>query len=307
MTRIATLVIGLAVLRSDAAFGQNSSYGVAAIALDARAADKTVELGAGTLRLAFPWNVIEADCKGCFNWTFTDEWRDEARRTHRTIYGLLAYTPQWANGNQTYNYPPLNYGDWYDFVYAIAARYREDILHWGIWNEPNLNHYLHGTDLKVYQELVTTARAAILSANPDAYVLGPEVSWHAVRSGWFAAAMSSFGHLFDMVTVHWYPDGPQLEYMMDELVRPFSRGRDVWLSETGSKPCTTILGEGAQASFYRRVLAAFLRRRAWWTTVIFYNVHEEPKPRDCGFGITRQDWSNRPAFSLYQAFIRQNP
>ena len=68
---------------------------------------------------------------------------------------------------------------------------------------------------------------AILAANPQARVLGPEVSWHAVRNGWYAGAMQSFGHLFDIVTVHWYSDGPQLEYMMDEQVRPFARGRDV--------------------------------------------------------------------------------
>ena len=28
---------------------------------------------------------------------------------------------------------------------------------------------------------------------------------------------------------------------------------------------------------------------------------------DCGAGITRSDWSNRPAFYLYQAFIKTHP
>ncbi len=307
MTRIAPVVLCLVFFWSRAALAQNYSYGVGALSLTPRAADKMVELGVGTVRLAFGWDVIEPACKGCFDWSVPDAWRDEARRTNCAIYGILAYTPRWANGGQHYNYPPLRYQDWYDFVYAAAERYRTEIFLWGIWNEPNLEGYLHEGDLNVYQMLVSTARTAIQAANPDALVLGPEVSWHAVREGWYAAAMQSFGDLFDIVTVHWYQDGPQLEFMMDQLVRPFARGKRIWLSETGMKPCASAFGETGQAAFYQRVLSAFLPRRSWWTTVLFYSLYEAPTPRDCGSGMTRSNWSNRPAFLLYQAFINRYP
>jgi len=33
----------------------------------------------------------------------------------------------------------------------------------------------------------------------------PEVSHHAIKDGWYVAAMKTFGDLFDIVTVHWYP------------------------------------------------------------------------------------------------------
>ena len=36
-----------------------------------------------------------------------------------------------------------------------------------------------------------------------------------------------------------------------------------------------------------------------------YDLYEVPTPGDCGTAITRADWSNRPAFLVYQAFIRQ--
>ena len=113
--------------------------------LTAPMADKMTELGGGVVRLAFGWDVIEPDCKGCFDWTTTDAWRDEAQRTHRTIFASLAYTPAWANGGHPYRYPPLNYQDWYDFVFATVSRYRDDILLWGVWNEPNLDEYLQGS------------------------------------------------------------------------------------------------------------------------------------------------------------------
>jgi hypothetical protein len=288
------------------AFAQNMRYGMNTRVLTPPIADKVAELGGGVIRLAYGWDVIEP-CKGCFDWTTTDAWRDEAKRTHREIFASLAYAPAWANGGHPYRYPPLNYQDWYDFVFATVARYRADIHLWGVWNEPNLDQYLQGSDPRVYRSLVITARAAIRAADPLAMVLGPEVSWHAVNDGWFAAVMNDFGDLFDIVTVHWYADGPELSFMMDQLVKPLSFGRPVWMSEVGMRPCASFFGEAGQALLYQRVLSAFQERRSWWTGVLFYDVYEPPSGSDCGTAITRTDWSNRPAFLLYQAFIRANP
>jgi len=286
---------------------QDYHYGMNTIELTPRMADKMAELGAGVVRLAYGWDVIEPDCKGCYDWTTTDAWRDEARRTHRTIFASLAYAPSWANGGHTYEYAPLDNRDWYDFVFAVVSRYRDDIYLWGIWNEPNLDLYLRPNDPRTYRSLVITARAAILAANPRAVVLGPEVSHHAMHDGFFAAVMSDFGDLFDIVTVHWYPDGPSIDTMMDRMVRPLSRDRPVWLSETGLPSCGSIFGEIGQSLFYERVLQAFDARRSWWTGVLFYSLFEPPGPRGCGSAITRADWSNRPAFTLLQRFIAAKP
>lgn len=270
-------------------------------------ADKMAELGGGILHMAFGWDVLEPTCKGCFDWRATDAWRDQARRTHRIIFASLGYTPRWANGGRHYSYPPLDDRDWYDFVFAVATRYKDDIFLWGIWNEPNLDSYLHNGDLDAYAALVRTASAAIRSANPDARVLGPEVSHHALTDGWYAAVMDAVGDAFDIVTVHWYGDGPSLEFTMDDLVKPYAKWKSVWLSEVGAKPCTTVFGEAGQALFYQRVLDAFLPRRSWWTTILFYDVYDLASTRDCGSAIVRPDWTNRPAFSLLQRFIQTMP
>lgn len=286
---------------------QNLRYGMNTRVLTPQMADKFAELDAGVVRLAFGWDVIEPDCKGCFNWDRIDGWRDQARRTGRTIFASLAYTPAWANGGRHYEYAPYNFQDWYDFVFTAASRYRDDIFLWGVWNEPNLSLYLNEPDLRTYRTLTVLAHAAIRAANPRAYVLGPEVSWHGVADGWFAAVMNDFGDLFDIVTVHWYADGPDLDQFMDRLVRPNALGKPVWLSETGMKPCFSIFGEAGQALFYNRILQAFLARREWWTGISFYDLHDDAAAADCGSGITRPDWSNRPAFQLYQRVIRTNP
>ena len=301
---LAALLLAAFVPASSA---QDFHFGMNTVTLPPRMADKMTELGAGTIRLAFGWDVIEPGCKGCFNWTTTDAWRDEARRTHRTIFATLAYAPAWANGGNPYWYPPVNYQDWYDFVFAVVSRYKDDIVLFGIGNEPNLDIYLKGADLRVYQSLVVNARAAIRAANPAAVILGPDVSWHAMPNGWYAGAMALFGDLFDIVTVHYYPDGPPLDYMMDSLVRPYALGKPVWMSEIGIRPCASAFGEGGQALFYQQVLNLFQERRTWWTGLLFFNLWEPPNGRDCGSAITRQDWSNRPAFTLLQKFIREHP
>jgi hypothetical protein len=51
------------------------------------------------------------------------------------------------------------------------------------------------------------------------------------------------------------------------------------------------------------VLSALEARRSWWTGVMFYDLYELPSGRDCGTAITRPDWSNRPAFLVYQRAI----
>ena len=287
--------------------GQNLRYGMNTRVLTPAMADKMAELGAGVVRLAFGWDVIEPNCKGCYSWERTDGWRDEARRTRRTIFASLAYAPAWANGGRHYSYPPLNYQEWYDFVFATVSRYRDDIVFWGVWNEPNLDVYLEGSDLRTYRTLTVMAHAAIRAASPNAIIVGPDVSWHGVKNGWFAAAMNDFGDLFDIITIHWYPDGPDLDLFMDRLVRPSSLGKPVWLSETGVKPCYSVFGETGQALFYDRVLRAMQARWEWWTGVSFYDLYDDALPGDCGSAITRQDWSNRPAFLLYQRMIRTAP
>jgi len=282
-------------------------YGVDAHDVSGATADKASELGADMVRVVFGWDVIEPACKGCFNWTTTDAWRDEARRTHRAIYATLAFTPRWANGGASFQTPPTSMQDWYDFVFATVARYKDDIQLWGVWNEPNLTVYLKGADIHVYEQLARTAESAIHAANPSAIVLGPEVSHHAVKDGWYQAAMKAFGNLFDIVTVHWYPDAAPLEQFMDTGVRPSAGRKSVWLTEAGATPCQSNFGETGQALFYQRVLQAFEARRSWWTGLIFYDLYDPPSPFNCGSGIVAPDWTNRPAFTLYQSFIRAHP
>jgi len=98
-------------IAADRASAQHLTYGLNAQpelhVVGAPMLDKLTELGGGVLRLPFGWDTIEPACKGCFDWTATDAWRDQARRTHRSIFASLGYTPRWANGGRGFSYPRI--------------------------------------------------------------------------------------------------------------------------------------------------------------------------------------------------------
>ena len=97
--------------------------------------------------------MIEPACKGCFDWTTTDAWRDEAQADASHDLRVAGLRAGVGERRPPVRYPPLNYQDWYDFVFATVSRYRDDIHLWGVWNEPNLDQYLQGADPRVYRSL----------------------------------------------------------------------------------------------------------------------------------------------------------
>jgi len=223
------------------------------------------------------------------------------------VFATLAYTPGWANGGQPWQVPPSNMQDWYNFVFCVVQHYQGvnmDVWQFGIWNEPNLPGFYQGT-FSQYIDLVNTGRRAIKDANAGATVLGPEVSWHGVRDGWYSSAMTAVGSAFDIVTVHWYPDAwKPLWDFMDNDVRPWSQGRSVWLTEVGQQTCSEPFGENNQASLYGAVLGTFQPRRGWFTTVLFYDLYETP---ECSWAIVRPDLFRRQAVYTYQSCILDPP
>src|SRR5262245_37233427 len=92
LSSIASALIGAALLTIPAT-GREYHYGVNTqldlVPFAGPVADKAVELGADVIRIAFGWDVIESSCKGCFDWTRTDAWRDQARRTGRRIFASI--------------------------------------------------------------------------------------------------------------------------------------------------------------------------------------------------------------------------
>jgi len=86
------------------------------------------------------WSWLETE-RG--KWTFFDDEIHRYRANHLSILGQFETAPHWATGfpKPCVGYwdrwfEPQNLDDWANYVRTVTTRYRDDIRHWEVWNEP---------------------------------------------------------------------------------------------------------------------------------------------------------------------------
>lgn len=136
------------------------------------------EMGAPWIVEYFPWAYIEPE-QGQYNWTHADMVVAHAENQGLTVIARLGMVPAWARPDPdeqetTFTYlAPEHYADFADFVAAFAARYRGQVQHLIIWNEPNLSFEwgYRAIDPAAYTDLLRVVYPAAHAANPDVVVL----------------------------------------------------------------------------------------------------------------------------------------
>ncbi len=137
------------------------------------------EMGAPWIVEYFPWAYIEPK-PGSYRWSHSDLVVELARNQGLTVIARLGMVPPWARPDPevqetTFTYlDPARYADFARFVSAFVARYRGQVRHVIIWNEPNLSFEwgYREVDPDGYTELLRAAHGAAHQANPDVMVLG---------------------------------------------------------------------------------------------------------------------------------------
>lgn len=158
---------------------------------------KTLELvaraGMGWIKQQFPWDDIERTGKGQFldpawkapTWNKYDEIVDLAGKAGVRIIARLDRTPHWARDpGTTPTNPPRDFQDFADFVHVVVERYRGQIGHYQIWNEPNLAAEWGGRppSARDFVRLLGGAFAAAVAADPNVLVLGAPLAATLERS-----------------------------------------------------------------------------------------------------------------------------
>jgi len=134
------------------------------------------EAGFGWVKQGFGWRDIEGACKGCFDWSITDRIVTQVEGHGLDLVVRLDHQPYWAGEYR--NGPPANYGDFGDFVYALASRYVGRIRAYEIWNEPNLSREWgeKPPNPAEYVALLKIAYQRIKQADPNAMVISAGLS-----------------------------------------------------------------------------------------------------------------------------------
>ena len=133
------------------------------------------EMGAGWVVEYFPWAYHER-VPGFFDWQHSDLVIDHARRQGLTVIARLGFVPEWIRpaDSATSFLAPEDYDAFGDYVYAFVARYRGQVSHIIVWNEPNLSLEwgFQPVDPAGYSELLRIAYRRAKEANPEVQVLG---------------------------------------------------------------------------------------------------------------------------------------
>jgi hypothetical protein len=169
-----------------------------------------------------------------------NEWIWPYDKVHRqlnkksiAVLGGLLWSPPWISkdGKNKKNVPPTNYQEYQTYVKKVVSRYQKEIRYWEVWNEPYATSYWKSSPEK-YVELLTQARQAIKSVDPDIKVVGGVLS--PLFTEWNSKVIEA-GLLdeIDILSIHYH----QLDYQDKALelilaVREKGFKGEIWNSET---------------------------------------------------------------------------
>jgi hypothetical protein len=259
----------------------------------------------------FSWPAIEPE-RGKFDWDFHDKLLASARGHGITVYAIVAGWPHW-----TKPYTKQGIEDYAAFLQALVKRYRAQIKHWEIWNEPNIFFWQGPKEL--YADLLTRSYAAIKEVDPTAQVLGLSTAGIDFK---YIEDMLARKAPFDVLTIHPYrktlDDAAFIQDLkrVHELVRlPDGRPRPVWLTEIGwaTHLPHNALGQDfqpnsqrAQAELIARTylcsIVSGVEPRTFWYD--FRNDGEDPFYFEHSMGIVQRDFTPKPAYRAFATLAR---
>jgi hypothetical protein len=268
-----------------------------------RAARVAAEAGVKWSREDFAWGRIESR-PGAYDFCYYDDLVARARRHGISIYGLLM---GWGPGVKPYTMEGLDaYCRW---AAVVVDRYRNDVRHWEVWNEPNIFFWQGPKDQ--YAELLKRACAAIKKANPDALVLGCSTAGIDRK---FIRRVLDLGAPFDILTIHPYRTTlddrafvKDLERAADLVRLPDGRRREVWITEMGwttnvphntlsqdFQPVTQRRQAELLARSYLDAIASGVAPNISWYD--FRDDGTDPTNFEHNLGVVSRDFTPKPAY-----------
>ena len=261
-------------------------------------ADIAQAIGIKWMRDEFNWGHVEPE-KGKWNWERFDAAVETATTHGISIFGLLCYWAPWAK-------PHTEEGirDYCNYVRTVVGRYKHQVKHWEIWNEPNI-FFWTGT-VEQYAELLKAAYDAVKEADPEAKVIGCCTAGTDLNFIEKVFQLGGFDKM-DILSIHpyRYPGTPEETDFIgelkraDALVRKYGAPKEIWLTEIGwpTHVGSNGAGETKQAAmivrtYIQAIVSGVVQKTFWYNfrndgTDVNYNEHN--------FGIIRRDHSAKPA------------
>jgi polysaccharide biosynthesis protein PslG len=288
-----------------------------------RTLDLMQEAGVAILRTDFLWVDIEPRA-GVFEFAKYDRLVREAGRRGIKVLGLLLYNCAW-NGRPWNAAPdPIAFAR---YARRVVNRYKEQICHWELWNEPDHSDYWQPQDLmRSYTELLKQVYAQLKDEDRTCVVhlAGLTKALPASLRRIYDLGGKSF---FDVAHLHPFinPLAPEAllglhdfyQVMRNVMSDYGDRDKPVWFSEVGcpglANPKSVPdwwLGpnptEEQQAGWLRQVYTEALAwpglQKAFWC--FFRDTPNHFKTGVDSFGLVRTDFSVKPAFQAFETLAK---
>lgn len=192
------------------------------------------------------WPYLER-APSAWNFVLLDNLVSLAKKRNVEIILPLGLTPGWASARpyESSAYAPGNAAEpvdienWKKYVQAVVTRYKGDIHHYEIWNEPNLKKFYSGN----MEQMLTLAREAYLiikEIDPSAVVVSPSPTGSS-GPDWLEEYLSKGGGNYaDVIGYHFYVSPKAPEEMIatfDNIQKIMAKhkisNKPLWNTETG--------------------------------------------------------------------------
>lgn len=271
------------------------------------------ELGIGSVRVRFPWNMIEPE-RGKYDWSLLDKLVDSYIQAGLHVHGVLSGPSAWSQDGVA----PASEDErkaFAQFAGEATARYKTTIPSWEVWHTPNLaTSWAPKPDPFSYSETLREAHAAILSSHTDSIVVAPSVA-NCDTSFLEDLYSHGVGDLFEVlssqVQVPVGQDSP-LRDCFDQLQRAMLNheraSKRVWITDlTISQPSepaenVQLMEVSHASSLVKRFVESFSEASV---EKVFLSrlVDGSTTGQLVGLGLLRQDRSPRAAFVACKTLI----
>lgn len=171
------------------------------------------EAGFRWVKQEIPWREVEGQAKGSWHWEIPDRMLDQIDAYGLKVIVRLGSQPAWASRVPLPGIsPPDKLQDFYDYVFAVASRYKGRVEAYQIWNEPNLAREWgnHPPNPAEYTELLKIGYQAVKAADPQAIVISAGLApttrddVEAMPDSYFVQGMYQSGAApyFDALGIH---------------------------------------------------------------------------------------------------------
>jgi len=261
----------------------------------------------------FPEWISVEPVKGTMTFEQADALLDAATTNHISVSGLIFGSPKWAAASG-HAFAMDHLDDWGNYANALAARYKDRVHYWEIWNEGNAAFNDGHNSAADYARLVSAAYEGVKKADPHALIGLSVASFDAPYIGLTALAQAANGKpgQFDYICIHPYetlgnlndPDGeiPYLwmtKMLRDELkaTAPNRVNVPVWITEIG-RPVDQNVSEQDAA---RAMVKSYIMAMAQGISHICWFEAQDPVGEQQGYGLLRRDGTQRPAYTAMKS------